>query len=71
MFKKYIIFHMPHIIAAALFLVCVKHTDFWKAQSAVMGQLTQCIAISQTPQAWQKFNATYHNHKLPTLLKQL
>jgi len=39
------------VIVAPLFPVFLKGADFKKAQSALIGQLTYCFVIGQTPQA--------------------
>ncbi len=49
MFKKHIIFQKLYIIVGPL---CpASQQTFWQAQSALIGQLTQCIVIGRTPQA--------------------
>ncbi len=49
MFRKHIIFQILYIIVGPLSQT-LRHS-FRQAQSALIGQLTQCIVIGQTPQA--------------------
>ncbi len=54
--KKHIIFQILYIIVGPLFPTSLKRFVFYKVppsdkQSALIGQLTQCIVIGQTPQA--------------------
>ncbi len=51
MFKKHIIFQILYIIVGLLCSASLQSPSFWQAQSALIGQLTQCIVIGQTPQA--------------------
>ncbi len=57
MFKKHIIFQILYIIVVPLCPASLKCVIFYKAlsfqqvQSALIGQLTQCIVIGRTPQA--------------------
>ncbi len=55
-FKKHIIFQILYIIVGPLCPASFKRfvflqSPFWQAQSALIGQLTQCIVIDQAPQA--------------------
>ncbi len=67
MFKKHIIFSdtvhycsssMPRLSQTHRFL---QSPTFRQAQSALIGQLTQCIVIGRTSSAHRKCNAPYHN----------
>ncbi len=54
--KKHIIFQILYIFVGPLCPVSLKHCflqspSFRQVQSAVIGQLTQCIVIGRTPQA--------------------
>ncbi len=54
--KKHIIFQILYIIVGPLCPASFKRFVFlqspsWQAQSALIGQLTQCIVIGQAPQA--------------------
>ncbi len=71
MFKKHIIFsnvvyycrsYLPHLSQTLRFL---QSPSFQQVQSALIGQLTQCIVIGRTPQARVR-NVTppYHNREL-------
>ncbi len=56
MFKKHIIFQILYIIVVPLCPASLKRLVFYKApppdkQSALIGQLAQCIVIGRTPQA--------------------
>ncbi len=56
MFKKHILFQILKIFVGPLCPASLKHVVFNKApssdkQSALIGQLTQCIVIGRTPQA--------------------
>ncbi len=56
MFKKHIIFQILYIIVGPLCPASLKCLVFYKAppsdkQSALIGQLAQCIVIGRTPQA--------------------
>ncbi len=57
MFKKHIIFQILYIIVCPLCTASLKCFVFYKApsfrqaQSALIGQLAQCIVIGRTPQA--------------------
>ncbi len=51
MFKKHIIFQIMYIIVGPLCPASLKRFIFYKAQSALIGQLTQDIVIGRTPQA--------------------
>ncbi len=56
MFKKHIIFQILYIIVgplcpASLKLHFLQSPSFRQAQSALIGQLAQCIVIGRTPQA--------------------
>ncbi len=56
MFKKHIIFQILYIIVgplchASLKRLVLQSPSFQQAQSALIGQLTQCIVIGRTPQA--------------------
>ncbi len=53
MFKKHIIFQILYIIVPRLSLThrFLQSPSFRQAQSALIGQLAQCIVIGRTPQA--------------------
>ncbi len=56
MFKKHIIFQILYIIVVPLCPASLKRRflqslSFQQVQSALIGQLTQCIVIGRTPQA--------------------
>ncbi len=56
MFKKHIIFQILYIIVGPLCPASLKRVVFYKVppsdkQSALIGQLAQCIVIGRTPQA--------------------
>ncbi len=70
MFKKHIIFQILYIIVVPLCPASLKRIVFYKAppskraQSALIGQLTQSIVIGRTPQARVGNVAPFHNRKL-------
>ncbi len=70
MFKKHIIFSSTvHYCRSSMSrlsktLSFLQSPSFRQAQSALIGQLTQCIVIGRTPQAASKCNTPFHNQEL-------
>ncbi len=52
---------MPRLSQTLRFL---QSPSFQQAQSALIGQLTQCIVIGRTAQAASDSNAPFHNREL-------